>query len=183
MRILWQGPEPRRTTHHFSHLEARIDLSLSAVRPLRSLWTRRLCRARIEFRTWVVTDAPEGAEIWVDGQLVTRRGAEWRWTSPALTTGQRRSYAVRARWNENGRVVNQTRTINVQGTGTTTVDFTRPESGNTPNAPNRPKTDGGTNPQPNQQPNQRPGGLDEVRTPQPPASQQPQVPRERRVDE
>lgn len=71
--------------------------------------------------------APQGAQIWVDGQLVNRTGADWRWTSPALQEGQRRSVEVRARWMENGRETNQTRTINLQR-GATTVDFTRPET-------------------------------------------------------
>jgi uncharacterized protein (TIGR03000 family) len=79
--------------------------------------------------------APEGAQVWVDGQLIERSGADWRWTTPTLR--ERRSYEVRARWNDDGRVVNQTRTINVQPGGNMTVDFTRPEvqQNVTPNTP------------------------------------------------
>jgi uncharacterized protein (TIGR03000 family) len=69
--------------------------------------------------------APQGAQVWVDGQLVERRGDNWIWTSPSLTG--RRSYEVRARWNEDGRVVNRTRTVNVQSGGRTTLDFNRAE--------------------------------------------------------
>jgi uncharacterized protein (TIGR03000 family) len=69
--------------------------------------------------------APQGAEIWVDGQRVERRGDNWIWTSPSLTG--RRSFEVRARWNEDGRVVNRTRNVNIQSGGRTTLDFNRPE--------------------------------------------------------
>jgi uncharacterized protein (TIGR03000 family) len=70
--------------------------------------------------------APEGAKIWVDGRLSARSGDPWRWTSPALR--ERRSYQVQARWSDQGRVVTQTRTIQVEPGGNLTVDFTRREA-------------------------------------------------------
>jgi uncharacterized protein (TIGR03000 family) len=108
--------------------------------------------------------APQGAQVWVDGQLVERRGDSWVWISPALTG--RRSFEVRARWNDNGRVVNRTRTVNIQSGGRTTLDFNRAEGSEiipaagesdrgatTPNTPPRPR-DAEPQPQP------RPGTTD-----------------------
>ena len=70
--------------------------------------------------------APADAQIWVDGRLVQRTGDRYRFQSGPITTGRNQSFEVRAQWNDNGRVVNQTRNVSVGAGGNTKVDFTRP---------------------------------------------------------
>ena len=47
-------------------------------------------------------------------------------TTPPLEPGYSYSYTIRARWTENGRPVQQSRTVPVKAGGTTRVDFTSP---------------------------------------------------------
>lgn len=70
--------------------------------------------------------APQDAQIWVNGRLVERTGDQYLYQYPPLRTGQRQNYEIRARWTENGRVVNQTRNVTVESGGRINVDFTRP---------------------------------------------------------
>jgi uncharacterized protein (TIGR03000 family) len=46
--------------------------------------------------------------------------------SPPLTAGRNYSYQVRARWNDNGQMRDQTRTVNVTPGQTVNVDFSQP---------------------------------------------------------
>jgi uncharacterized protein (TIGR03000 family) len=66
------------------------------------------------------------AELWVEGKLTQQRGTNREFSSPPLTPGKNYTYEVRARWTENGKQVERTRTVPVRANATATVDFTAP---------------------------------------------------------
>jgi uncharacterized protein (TIGR03000 family) len=64
------------------------------------------------------------AEVFVDGNATRQRGTWREFESPPLDPAKDYSYEVRARWTENGRSVERTKTVPVKANGTATVDFT-----------------------------------------------------------
>jgi uncharacterized protein (TIGR03000 family) len=64
------------------------------------------------------------AQVWVEGDLTRQRGTWREYVSPPLDPNKKYTYDVRARWTENGREVERTRTVPVQANGVATVDFT-----------------------------------------------------------
>jgi len=66
------------------------------------------------------------AEIWFAGDKTQQTGVAREFQSPPLDAGRTFTYEVRARWKENGREVNQTRSVKVQAGQWLTVDFTNP---------------------------------------------------------
>jgi len=69
---------------------------------------------------------PSSAQVWFDGTPTAQRGALREFETPPLTSGG--SYDVRARWMQNGQVMDQTRTVQVQPNGRAVVDFNAPQS-------------------------------------------------------
>jgi uncharacterized protein (TIGR03000 family) len=72
---------------------------------------------------------PADAEIFFDGQLTTQKGSERLYVTPPLVVGKTCYYDVLARWQEKGKVVEQTREVEVSGGAKVRVDFTRPAPG------------------------------------------------------
>ena len=68
------------------------------------------------------------AEVWVEGQQTRQRGTWREYISPPLNPDRDYVYDIRARWTENGKEVERTRTVPVQANGVATVDFTAPET-------------------------------------------------------
>ncbi|HTU21922.1 MAG TPA: TIGR03000 domain-containing protein [Gemmataceae bacterium] len=83
----------------------------------------------------VVLIVPEDAEVWFDGKKTRQTGSHRTFWSPVLTPGKTYSYKVKARWLENGRSVEQTRTIDVSANCISRVDFAKPKR--EPIAPHR----------------------------------------------
>ena len=69
---------------------------------------------------------PASAQVWFDDFLTTQTGDWRRFQSPPLAVGKDYHYVARARWTENGRMVDQTRRITVHAYEVTVVDFTQP---------------------------------------------------------
>lgn len=69
---------------------------------------------------------PASAEIWFDGNKTTQTGASREFVSPALDNDAERSYEIRATWTENGRPVDQTRTVTFHAGDRITVNFMTP---------------------------------------------------------
>lgn len=61
------------------------------------------------------------AQVWFDDTATTQRGTERVFHTPALQ--QAGTYTVKARWIDNGRTVDQQRTVQVQPGQSTVVDF------------------------------------------------------------
>jgi uncharacterized protein (TIGR03000 family) len=71
---------------------------------------------------------PEDAELWFNGTKTKQTGPQREFVSPELTPGKHYSYEVKARWQENGKIVEQVRTAHVQANSWQTLDFTKPET-------------------------------------------------------
>jgi uncharacterized protein (TIGR03000 family) len=63
------------------------------------------------------------AQVWIEGQLTKQTGTRREFASPPLNPGRTYNYEVRARWTENGRTTDQTRTVAVRANDAVTVDF------------------------------------------------------------
>jgi uncharacterized protein (TIGR03000 family) len=68
---------------------------------------------------------PADAQVFFDDALTKETGTERIYVTPPLELGKTYTYSVRVRWQENGKTVQQTRTVDVSGGGNVRVDFTR----------------------------------------------------------
>jgi len=69
------------------------------------------------------------AQVWVEGQLTRQRGTSREYVSSAPINPDRNYvYQVRARFVQDGRTVDETKTVPVRANETRTVDFTRPNN-------------------------------------------------------
>lgn len=59
----------------------------------------------------ITLNVPANAEVWFDGTKTTSTGSIRVYTSPSLNPGQSYSYDIRARWEENGKPVEQTQHV------------------------------------------------------------------------
>jgi uncharacterized protein (TIGR03000 family) len=71
---------------------------------------------------------PESAAVWFDEVKTSQTGAARRFVTPELPAGSAYSYAVHARWTENGLPVHRTRVVDVRPGDRLTVDFLAPEA-------------------------------------------------------
>ncbi len=69
---------------------------------------------------------PSDADLWVGGVRTTSSGPSRVFMTPPLDSGKQYNYGLRARWVNNGVVVEQTRHVKVKAGGKAEVDFTRP---------------------------------------------------------
>jgi uncharacterized protein (TIGR03000 family) len=69
------------------------------------------------------------ADLWFNGTRMPERGTTRTFTTPPLTPGQEYHYTVRARWMQNGRMVESTRTIPVFAGRNAVADFRAGERG------------------------------------------------------
>jgi uncharacterized protein (TIGR03000 family) len=71
----------------------------------------------------VTVKVPASAELWFNGSKMKSTGAVRKFQTPPLSSGPQYRYTVRARWQENGQVVTQTRQIRVSPGAHLEVDF------------------------------------------------------------
>ena len=71
---------------------------------------------------------PANAKVWFDGTPTQQTGATRAFVSPPLDANSTYSYTVRAQWDDNGKMKEETRRVEVRAGQTSTVDFTRPAS-------------------------------------------------------
>jgi uncharacterized protein (TIGR03000 family) len=74
-------------------------------------------------RAHVTVSVPADAEIWFNDTKTTVTGAIREYESPPLTPGDRYTYDVRARWNEDGHGVTQTQQVHVTAGNRVNVYF------------------------------------------------------------
>jgi uncharacterized protein (TIGR03000 family) len=79
--------------------------------------------AQPDISAHVTVSVPADAEIWFDETKTTSTGALREYQSPPLTPGNRYSYEVRARWNDNGQEVTQTQQVKVTAGSRVNVHF------------------------------------------------------------
>ena len=66
---------------------------------------------------------PAGAEVFFDGEPTKQKGAERIFETPALATGKKFHYDIKARWQHDGKPVEQTRKVEVSSGARVRVDF------------------------------------------------------------
>jgi uncharacterized protein (TIGR03000 family) len=71
--------------------------------------------AQPDTRAHITVSVPADAALWFNDTKSTATGAVREYASPPLTAGDRFTYDVRARWNENGHEVTQTQQVEVTG--------------------------------------------------------------------
>jgi uncharacterized protein (TIGR03000 family) len=75
----------------------------------------------------LVVRTPANAQVWVDNYLTNQIGPVRELTTPGgLEPGQTYHYTVKARWTDNGKPVEEQRTVNFQAGQTSELDFTKP---------------------------------------------------------
>jgi uncharacterized protein (TIGR03000 family) len=67
---------------------------------------------------------PADATVWIDGAPTTQTGTDREFQTPPLEPGRVFTYQVRARWTQNGQMMDQTRTAEVRAGGMTMLVFT-----------------------------------------------------------
>jgi uncharacterized protein (TIGR03000 family) len=72
---------------------------------------------------------PADAELLFDGFAATQRGGERHFVTPALEVGKNYQYEVLARWQENGKSVEQRRMVDITGGADVRIDFLTPAKG------------------------------------------------------
>jgi len=63
------------------------------------------------------------AKVWFEGQLTSQRGREREFMSPPLDPGRTYTYDIRAQWNQDGRMVDQTQHVQVTAGHQVLVNF------------------------------------------------------------
>ena len=76
-------------------------------------------RAHIDVRV------PPDAQVFFDGSPTRQTGEERMFVSPPLDPGRTYNYNIEARWMDNGKMVDQTKTVTVGPGASPVVDFTR----------------------------------------------------------
>ncbi len=103
----------------------RVPLALFAVLAAVALVTTAQAQpAAQQAKAEITILVPAGAEIFFDGEPTTQKGTQRLYLTPPLVVGKKYSYDVLARWQENGKPVEQTRKVEVSGAARVRVDFT-----------------------------------------------------------
>jgi uncharacterized protein (TIGR03000 family) len=74
----------------------------------------------------IQVNVPTNARVWFDGVLTTSTGTVREYQSAPVTPGQRYTYQIRARWNENGQERTQTQQVEVTAGAHVNVRFPVP---------------------------------------------------------
>jgi uncharacterized protein (TIGR03000 family) len=74
----------------------------------------------------ITVTVPASAEVFFDGTPTTQTGALRVYSTPPLSTGQTYYYTVRARWQEAGKTVEQTRKVVLSSNARVRLDFLEP---------------------------------------------------------
>jgi uncharacterized protein (TIGR03000 family) len=69
---------------------------------------------------------PEDAKVWFNGEKTEMTGKVREFESPVLTPGKTYRYHVKAQWQENGKVVQRSKSLRVQPNAWTVLDLTEP---------------------------------------------------------
>lgn len=80
-------------------------------------------RPEDQTRATILVRAPADAQVWLEGKQSQQQGTERRFVSPPLEAGYTYSYQVRGQWQENGKSVERTRTIQVEPGKEVAVDL------------------------------------------------------------
>jgi uncharacterized protein (TIGR03000 family) len=86
---------------------------------------------------FVVNLPDPNAEVWFQNYKTQQRGVVRHYESGQLAPNQNYTFTVRARWNQNGQMMDQTRQVNAQAGQNVTVDFNQPQHETIPTQPHQ----------------------------------------------
>jgi uncharacterized protein (TIGR03000 family) len=69
---------------------------------------------------------PESAEVWINAEATTQTGADREYLSEGLSPRKEYTYSIKARWMENGKMVERKRDITVRGGEERVVNLVTP---------------------------------------------------------
>ena len=73
----------------------------------------------------ITLQVPAGAEVWFDGKTTRQTGPTRHFYSPPLQPGKNYVYALRVRWEQDGKSVEETRRINVRANDRVSLELAR----------------------------------------------------------
>jgi uncharacterized protein (TIGR03000 family) len=82
----------------------------------------------------LTVNVPADAQVWVDNTKTTSTGPVRQFESPPVTPGERYTYKIQARWNENGHELTQTQEVKVTAGARVNVNFPVPSATAEPKA-------------------------------------------------
>lgn len=82
----------------------------------------------LEQSAHLLIHVPADAEIWLEGAKTQQTGAARRFVTPLLTPGDRYEYEIRARWQEDGRQVEQVKTVMIRAGHRISITFPAADS-------------------------------------------------------
>lgn len=74
----------------------------------------------------VNVEVPSNAQVWFEGQKTNETGSSRTFVSPPVNPNQEYIYHIRARWQQNGKTMDQTKNVTVHAGDRITVDFRQP---------------------------------------------------------
>src|SRR5262245_65719751 len=86
-------------------------------------WTAVAQTGVKDARAEITIIVPADAEVFFDGSPTKEKGRERLYVTPPLVVGKPYSYEIRARWQADGKPVEQTRTVAVTGGARVRADF------------------------------------------------------------
>jgi uncharacterized protein (TIGR03000 family) len=86
---------------------------------------------------FIVRVPDPNAEVWFENYQTQQRGIVRQYESEPLAANYTYTFTVRARWNQNGQSMDQTRQINAQAGQNLVVDFSTPVQEHVPTAPQK----------------------------------------------
>jgi uncharacterized protein (TIGR03000 family) len=87
---------------------------------------------------YVRVQVPADAEVWFEDQRTSQKGPVRFFESPPVAPGRKFVYQIRARWKEDGQVVDQAREAIVYAGSKVGIDFTKTDREKVP--PPKPKS-------------------------------------------
>jgi uncharacterized protein (TIGR03000 family) len=122
-KITFANPDKEKAKNQLIRL-----MELSDIRPRKQLEPSLFERPQERQRVYVIVRLPSSdALVWFDDHRTKQTGAERLFESPPLREGKY-TYSVRAKWRQDGKDMNQTRTVGVQPGQWLTVDFNPPKA-------------------------------------------------------
>jgi uncharacterized protein (TIGR03000 family) len=89
-------------------------------------FTRDNAVVRPDATAHITVSVPQNSEVWFDGFETSTSGTVRTYQSPPLAPGNRYTYEIRARWNENGREMIQMQRVEVTAGSRVSVNFPVP---------------------------------------------------------
>jgi uncharacterized protein (TIGR03000 family) len=121
----YYSPRPGQYSFYRSFPSSMIGYySPAALAEAASLFSRNP-RQKPDNTAHITLQVPSGAEVWFDGKSTRQTGPTRHFHSPPLQPGKSYVYALRVRWQKDGKAVEETRRVNVQANDRVSLELTQ----------------------------------------------------------